>query len=101
MTSAERDAAARIMRIRNRRARQLSQARARRDAENRSFSNRMRYDQHAVWNQARYPERSLIPSTFPAFAAACRKWGVPAGYRMCQDFHTGNPYARSPVARCA
>jgi len=48
--------------------------------ENRRFHDRLRFDQSTLWTG---PEpRSWPPSSWPAFAEACMRWGIPAGRRL-------------------
>ena len=45
-------------------------------AENRRFSDRLRFDQPSrVWKSQPEP-RSLPPSTWPPFEEAVKKWGI-------------------------
>jgi hypothetical protein len=48
-------------------------------AESQRFSDRLRFDQCKFWT-SRAEERSAVPSSWPAFAAACRKWGIPVTF---------------------
>lgn len=44
-------------------------------AETRSFADRLKWD-NKFWERDR-DDRSTIASTWPAFEAACRVWGLP------------------------
>jgi len=54
--------------------------------ENRRFSDRLRFDQGSFWQREKPEPRSLYPSSWTILEAACRKWGVPAGFRPVPQF---------------
>jgi hypothetical protein len=61
------------------------QAAARRKV-NRRINDRKRFGESKFWTAPE--ERSLIPSTWPAFESECRKWGIPrspvgTGFKSC------------------
>jgi hypothetical protein len=57
------------------------QTRAEIQAEDKKFFDRRRFDQGTFWKK--HPEpRSLIPSVWPAFEAAVRKWGIGSLYNQ-------------------
>ncbi len=53
-----------------------------RSAEARRFNDRLRFDRCQFWDEGQ--ERSLIPSIWPAIEEHCRKYGVPAGFRLVE-----------------
>jgi hypothetical protein len=60
------------------RAARLARLRAERLAEDRRFSDRLRFDQSKVWNWNRPKEpRSIIRSSWPALEDAMHRFGIP------------------------